>query len=419
MKKVLLLSALVASVSSFAGTTGSVEAYLKNSSEFVKKDTAKESAKEGFKGTTFEAGVKTEVKVTDSGLSFGADVISKDDSTYFPLTVDLDRDYTNAWVKYEFPTFHDVNTYAKAKLNANARLTLEGDAKTTYNNVELGLNAKLAGSLAKEINPALVVKGSAKTDVSVIKDAKVELEVKNNFKPENYGFEYVKGTLSGKYVDYKDLEVEGKVVIKDQLSGKLAYYNNQKDDDDTFKWGNEKGNTLLDSYLVTAKYTGIKDTEITGKVYTDHLTSKFDDGRNHFVRSGLRGEVVYKGAYEGLTLTGKTHLGMSHWKNPKDTAFTGHNYVVELGGKAAYEYKVTDKFVVTPELGADYTAKFENGVTHDLTVTPGVKGEYKPVENLTLTGKVSTPVDFTNKDKKAFGYDKTSLKSELNVKYTW
>uniref|UniRef100_UPI0025986381 hypothetical protein n=1 Tax=uncultured Sneathia sp. TaxID=278067 RepID=UPI0025986381 len=152
----------------------------------------------------------------------------------------------------------------------------------------------------------------------------------------------------------------------------------------------------------------------------------------------------YKMLNDKLTLTGKSLLAGMHdrvfdgTKQTPETQLTKTNTgKFEFDANAKYDYNVTDKFIVSPEANANLellvSKKTDKLYTEPtLTLTPKVSAEYKPTDTLTLTGSVEVPVKFGvvksfekdttgkyTKEVKGFGYDSTSIKTSLNLKYEW
>ena len=148
-----------------------------------------------------------------------------------------------------------------------------------------------------------------------------------------------------------------------------------------------------------------------------------------------------------LTLTGKSLLAGVHSKaideanqdQAKKLVKENLGYFV-FDANAKYDYSVTDKFTVSPETKANLELLvFKQGdklvTVPTLTLTPKVSAEYKPTDTLTLTGSVEVPVKFgkvtksfekdttdkyvSTKPVVGFGYDSTSIKTSLNLKYEW
>ncbi|WP_288868873.1 hypothetical protein [uncultured Parvimonas sp.] len=150
-----------------------------------------------------------------------------------------------------------------------------------------------------------------------------------------------------------------------------------------------------------------------------------------------------------LTLTGKSLIAGEHGKKIDETKDTDAEKLVKknagvfvFDANAKYDYSVTDKFTVSPEANANLYLSVskpsdELYTIPSLTLTPKVSAKYVPVEGLTIEGAVSVPVKFgfvtktfektvqgadTYNDQKpvyGFGYDSTSIKTSLSLKYEW
>ena len=135
------------------------------------------------------------------------------------------------------------------------------------------------------------------------------------------------------------------------------------------------------------------------------------------VMYGASLNAQYKMLNDQLTLTGKALLaGDSLFINGLNAGNLG---VVSLGANVKYDYKVSDKFTVSPEADAKLDLYIVSPITVPcLTLTPKVSAEYKPTDTLTLKGSVETPVKFKTVGKE-FKYTDTQIKTSLNLKYEW
>ena len=107
MKKTILLANLI-TVVALASTTGSVEAYNENEATFVK------GAKPTF--VAKKLGVKTEVKVNETGFSFGGEFKAEELALGGVKKANY-LDHSNVWVKYELPELKGVKSYVKATVS--------------------------------------------------------------------------------------------------------------------------------------------------------------------------------------------------------------------------------------------------------------------------------------------------------------
>lgn len=108
MKKTLLLLTIISSVATFSKTNGFVEAYNENEANFKKNTDATFTAK--------ELGVKTQVNVERTNLSFGGDLKFKD----LQLNNTTPKNFLNhssVWIKYDLSKKETgINSYVKATI---------------------------------------------------------------------------------------------------------------------------------------------------------------------------------------------------------------------------------------------------------------------------------------------------------------
>ena len=408
MKKTLLLTSLVASMVAIAGTTGSVEGYSKNETTYNKGDEFINS----LKGTKSTFGVKTEVKVKDSGFSFGADLKAKELTLFNAVTAETVlgnvKGNSNVWAKYELPELKGVKSYVKATYETKG--TLKGEADASYKvleNITAGVNSETSVDLTKALDATGITsthKVYVKGDYSVVKGIEGELGFSHNYTKPSTSVQSVFLNAKASYDVMKDLKLTGKVNFKHKINATDV-------EEDSLLTGDKIKANYLHSYLVSGVYTGVKATELKLDAFIEH-SQKDNEGELSF---GFKPEVKYTGV-ENLVLSSKNVLG--------GTDEIKNNGVVKgyakLNANAEYTYKATDKVSVKPSL--DVTAKFSEikgtDFTAALEITPKVAVEYKPVESLTLSGDVAPVVNFEGNQAK-FEYKNTTVKSNFNVKYTW
>ena len=439
MKKTLLLTSLVASMVAMAGTTGSVEAYNENEATFVKNENPTFVAK--------KTGVKTEVKVNGTGFSFGGDFKAED----LKLSDDDKKaaflDHSKVWAKYELPELKGVKSYVKAtaepkfigEATDKGSAELEGQVSYKYDVLTFGLQSKTNfpfvqktarvnyGTDVKSTHK-LFVESEEKKDVFVkgLKDVKANLEIKHNYAKTvtkaGDRVDYVSGEASAKYDGVKDLELEGKVAFKKNVSGeKIGDYKVLET-----KLFVEKVARYIHSYELKGTYKGVEHLTLSAKPFVAHVNlSKDEQSRTDEVVYGVELGTEYKMLNDKLTLTGKSLLAGNTTLNNNAGTVTketkGH-FVFDANAK--YDYSVTDKFTVSPEANANLellvSKKVDKLVTEPtLTLTPKVSAEYKPTDTLTLKGSVEAPVKFGPTLDGKFGYQQTQLKTSLNLKYEW
>lgn len=108
MKKTLILLTMISSVATFSKTNGFVEAYNENEANFKKNTDATFTAK--------ELGVKTQVNIARTNLSFGGDFNFKD----LQLNNTTPKNFLNhssVWIKYDLSKKETgINSYVKATI---------------------------------------------------------------------------------------------------------------------------------------------------------------------------------------------------------------------------------------------------------------------------------------------------------------
>ncbi|MBE2990344.1 hypothetical protein IMK14_06885, partial [Sneathia sp. DSM 16630] len=118
MKKTLLLTSLVASMVAMAGTTGSIKSFAESEAKFETRKSVSETNPKKIETETIKSykfgkiGVETEVKVKESGLSFGGTFQAKDLKLGEVKKVNY-LNHSSVWAKYELPELSGVKTYVK------------------------------------------------------------------------------------------------------------------------------------------------------------------------------------------------------------------------------------------------------------------------------------------------------------------
>ena len=505
MKKTILLATLAASLVSVAKTTGSVEFFNENTGSFDK----------GQKGVykVDKAGVKTEVKVDGTGLSFGGEfkvegveIAPREQNEKLHLAHNFFNN-SNVFVKYELPQIKGVNSYVKGTLNPKAgdgpMLAFEkGNAKLeadvnyeVMKDVKVGLNSKTvfpfenpadnkgfikedAGKTNWEkdqLNYGSKVTSTHKLYVKAFEDEKNEKGYKlrnvnaditvqhtysmnENIKKQghnpnaasiakndamsiNKSLKYISLSADGTYAAMKDLDVYGNFRFKYQFNDGMNYKDQYLGDKDLIEGLTETMTGDADSkiyeaplryvhaYKIGATYKGFANTVIDVNGWVNHGHSDLGKYLNHnpndvvsgdLVNYGVSAKAEYKGV-ENLTLTGKTTLsGLSLIDHKQNNSEATHIGIFNFAAGAKYDYKVNDKFTVSPEVNGDVKFFATEGAVKGtvLTLAPKVSAEYKPIEDLTVGGSIAVPVTFAGTPDN-FNYTNTSVKTALNIKYEW
>ena len=494
MKKTILLATLAASLVSVAKTTGSVEFFNENTGSFNK----------GQKGVykVDNAGVKTEVKVDGTGLSFGGEfkvkgvkIAPRKQNEKLHLAHNFFNN-SNVFVKYELPQIKGVNSYVKGTLNPKVddkkddlefkkgNAELEADVNyEVMKDVKVGLNSKTvfpfestvkgflpnANDSANEeklLNYGANVKSTHKLYVKAFEDEKNEkgyklrnvnadITVQHSYaqnektttekttaKDVNKSLKYISLSADATYAAMKDLDVYGNFRFKYQFNDGMNYKDQYLGDKDLIEGLTEPITLNADSkiyeaplryihaYKIGATYKGFANTviDVNGWVNHGHMDVEKLFGQTPIVSAksidlvnyGVSAKVEYKGV-ENLTLTGKTTLsGLSLIGHKQDSSEAKHIGIFNFAAGAKYDYKVNDKFTVSPEVNGDVKFFATEGAVKGtiLTLAPKVSAEYKPIEDLTVGGSIAVPVTFAGTPDN-FNYKNTSVKTALNIKYEW
>ena len=299
MKKTILLASLVASMTTIAATSGSVEFFNKNEHE-IKSTT-------DHKFTVKEIGVKTEVKVKDTGLSFGGTFQGKD--IVLPLgkytntvnsvegeryVVDTFFNNSSVFVKYDLPEMHNVNSYVKATLNPKVEdrnkalsekekqlsfkagnVELEGDVNYTFaKDAKFGVNSKTTFPFKGEKNnygASVVSTHKLYLDAKKLnsfKDIKAGLELQHSYdKDSSKAVKYVGLNAEGTYAGINKLDLTGKFNFRYQFNGTSKVSDLLTGDDITLA-----SKDYMHSYELDAKYLMMDDKlELTGGAFVQHV----------------------------------------------------------------------------------------------------------------------------------------------------
>ena len=429
MKKTLLLASLIASVTTFAATTGSVEAYNENEATFVKGEKPRFVAK--------KTGVKTEVKVNGTGFSFGGDFVAKD-LELGKITKPNLLNHSSIWAKYELPELTEgLNMYVKASVSPKFVGVLEEhvDVNKRVDEARKETTEKLRNEINKIISEnnftGLVANNlkrsktasaeSLKTMFYQLKDINNNVNAINKFTVAYEAVQKAKDkarndatleNVTPKNVDKGSAELEGQISYKHDM---LTFGFNSKTN---FPLSNKTYAYLNGSYTATydvaADYGAIvksthkifveseKDKDVYVKGLRDvkaNLEIKHNYAKN-VVKPRERVDYVsghLGAAYEGvekLRLEGAFDFKVNVNKvaklddgDFKDT-IEAYNYSDTYDFKAIYTGVEGLKLTVNPFLG--HYNLFETSVLRSDIVTYGVnlEAEYKMLnDKLTLTGK--------------------------------
>ena len=370
---------------------------------------------------------------------------NKKDKSYDRGSAELEGQVSYKYGEFTFG-FNSKTNFPLSNKSYNTTIEVNGDVKHHIASV------KDYGATVKSTHKVFVESEEGK-DVFVkgLKDVKASLEIKHNYakKVTKAGdrVDYVKGNVELAYDGVKDLRIDGKADFTVNVNGpkklgniKLGDYNLED-----LELGGAVSNIPVDfvhTYNAKLTYTGVKGLTLAVAPFVSHSQLKVKnllvpalghtfvldkDLNNAFaalpslkfdnVMYGASLNAQYKMLNDQLTLTGKALLAGDSMFVCGINAF--NLGVVSLGANAKYDYKVSDKFTVSPEADAKLDLYIASPLTVPfLTLTPKVSAEYKPTDTLTLKGSVETPVKFKVVGKE-FKYTDTQVKTSLNLKYEW
>lgn len=288
MKKTLLLASLIATVS--MASTGFVESNFKGDLNFTKAGDMTV-----LTGNLDELSLKGEVKV--DRFTLGAVLKNKDIkeiSKVKPLTTEMYTenllDNSSVYAKYELPEFAGIKSYVKGTLNPKAKYEADGTLNFKKGNVELegqlahsfsngaevSLTSKTTfpfekkdGKYGKGVESEHVLKVAAKK-LNKFEDLEASLKLNHTYAKEE-AFKFVDLSAKGTYAGLKDTKLTGKANFRYQVNG-------TSDVKDLLTDGQIKLNkdAYAHSYELDAKYTGVKDLELTAGAFVQHI--HFDEG---------------------------------------------------------------------------------------------------------------------------------------------
>ena len=178
-----------------------------------------------------------------------------------------------------------------------------------------------------------------------------------------------------------------------------------------------QNNKFGHSYTLGAKYRGIKDLQIDGKV-------KFYHGDNTEKGKPPVFEII------GLGALNLKYTGFKNWEINSsligfvelDRAETGVNTItkeIKNTTNIKYKYRVTDKLEVSPELQS--TLNFRSSGNHALYITPKLNLTYNATNNLTLNASLEDAFAFSlhRSNKNYVELNNSVISTKLKLKYSW
>ncbi|WP_277283161.1 hypothetical protein [Sneathia sanguinegens] len=398
MKKSLLLTALIASVASLAATTGTVELEVKN-------EMKAEKVNEVLTENKTSAKLKSEVKVANSGFSFGTELGLKElrlfklgtqDPTVFNgfATLKEKNDGSKVWAKYEFPALKGFHSSVKAEYNIPEKIKAELDANYEIKNkATLGYNTTHELKLGEKVEGKSII-STQKVYLNVTNpkfvNSKLEAEVKHDWQ-----FEKKEVTKNSKTFTY--YEPEFFKSVKD-IRGEAAL--NYKVLDNLVLGG--------EAYI---KYINFIDNNGEGE-YRNFLTGKNDEKFAKGVKHIGTDAVALNLTYEKDKLKLENKVFLQNIFELKDGTITRNNFGIitadDINNKKSFETLLT--FHYGTNIKATYTAIDKLTLTADTTLG----GTSKNIDyTTTLTkndNKIEREVKNSNSDKE----DKDGKTNETN-----
>lgn len=443
MKKSLLLTALIASVASLAATTGTVELEVKN-------EMKAEKVNEVLTENKTSAKLKSEVKVANSGFSFGTELGLKELrlfklGTQTPTefkgfeTLRTQNDGSKVWAKYELPELKSFHSSVKAEYNIPEKIKAEVDA-----NYEIKDKATLGYNTTSELKLGEKFEGKNITSTQKVYlnvtnpkfvDSKLEAEVKHDWQfekkankklPEPKFSESVKDIRGEATLNYKVLDnlvLGGEAYIKYinfvDANGEGEYRNfltGKKDE--KFDKGLKHVGTDAAAFNLTYEKDKLK---LENKVFLQHIFEPYNGTLYHSLFYGVNLKGTYI-AVTNLTLTADTTLG-GKCLDIKHNEQEYYGYIkADLGAK--YDYKLIDTITLTPELNAkviadDLSVKNEFPMI-SLEIKPKLSVAYKPIPKFTVSANAELPITLDNEvDGEKFEFRNVQIKPSVNIKYEW
>ena len=458
MKKTLILTSLIATMTAFAATKGNVEFFNENE----------------FDNTKFQIkklGVKSDIEIKNLGLSFGGEIKAEDliynnkDGIDLKLTTKKFADKSSVYVKYQLPDFKGLKTFVKGTFDPElennyalkGKTKLEANVEYKLKDINLGFDSETEFPFKAETNKykesaMSTQKVYAKGDISKVKGIDAELALNHSYvdvkkisgkgklsyspinKLELTANAQFLAAIKANELDYKDTFLGNK-----DLYEKADVDANAKPDRTDYGKNDLKetdgSGRYAHAYSLEAKYTGFDHLTLTGAGYLNlmHTATQVS------IVPSVDFKVEYKALNDKLALEAKTTLGGYISKFNKFRTL-----LLALDTKVGYTFDINNKLSITPELGIytkhgfNTTLNYTNKNTHEpteprklhnnkalsfLTIGPKVNLNYKPITDLTFTASVEVPVNFEGYNvtdpTHNFKYKNFSVKPNLNLKYEW
>ena len=266
MKKILLLSSLIASLTTMSEVTGYIEGTAKGKVEFEQNDT---------KGSIDKLGIKGEFKTKN--VTIGAflgnkdfENISKENHLTKERYLENFLDKSNVYIQYDIPKMKQTESYIKLTLNPKEKeynfkkgnVQLEGQAKHQFNNdLIFGVNTRLTLPFEIEKIRSEHILTIEKNKLEKIEDLKASLTLKHGYLKKGN----VAVNLDTK-LKYAKVNIEGELDFVYQIEGTSKVKNILTDAKQEL---NE--NSYAHSYKLATKYEVRKDLELMATAKLQHI----------------------------------------------------------------------------------------------------------------------------------------------------
>lgn len=374
MKKTILLSTLLASVA-LASTTGFVESYIENETEFGtyekkllddKKDEPKNEQKFGLKDHKTKLGVKTQVNIENTGFSFGAEIKGKDLKLF--KFVDADKNITsfqdylkdfdddsNVWAKLTLPEYNNFIMSGKLKVGAKYKnkkyvvpVTGEAEFKTMYEENTFKFLTKTTFDANKDFKAYEDIRSehtiSVETAHPIFKNSKLSFSVEHDYgqDPET-AVKVLRGQALVYYNAFDKLSLDARSYFKYKFGAKKFKYI-----DFMLEKNDQEDNSIkhLESVIGEATYRANTKTNLIGKLFIQHL--KKDDSK-HDLKYGTILGVKYNNRFGMNVDFNNVFAATSSDILTKDASKTLGYWKTKLGLKYNIN-AINNKLIVSPEL---------------------------------------------------------------------
>lgn len=434
MKKSLLSFCLIASVISMAATEGHITYTFKGDSS--------------AKPETF---IETEVKVKDTGLSFGDKFRVKG----FKKKANF-LNHSKVFVKYELPETNGINASIKTTLKPkfvkddefcfHGLAKLSGKLSYKHNDLTMGIHSKNKFHLGKDKEITSTNKlfiesdNGSKASIEVKSESKKPIDsvegkmtIKRDNMKVNAGFKVNVSEFNEYYDDFIKEDSDHDVIISGiKLNDYLDNFHSE--------WIRQvKG--LHREYVNVKLYNKTKNLKLSATPFIDYTkgyANESDSGYLLFYGTSL--SAKYTLLDDKLTLKGKCLL--SSIRSVKDQKIVNRG-IYALNLYAKYDYTPNPKLDISPELEID-SAILTNDFTKKKSIFSTIYNKttvsYSATDKLTLKGILKLKAKFLNtntfvvKPTLSFEYDPldslkldgkisfknfSTFKTEFNMNYTW